>query len=46
MENYTLTTHDGATELQVDMDLAEEYKDMFLKMFPNALSKVKQLAEK
>ena len=45
MENYTLTEVDGKTELNVDMDIAEEYKDYFLTTWPKALQKVKQLAE-
>ncbi|SEW52678.1 SRPBCC family protein [Chitinophaga arvensicola] len=44
-ENYTLSTVDGKTELRVDMDLEAEYKDFFLKTFPVALEKVKQLSE-
>lgn len=46
MENYTLRTTDGKTELVVDMDLTEEYKDYFMKTWPLALEKVKQLAER
>ena len=45
MENYTLTEVNGKTELNVDMDIAEEYKDYFLTTWPKALEKVKQLAE-
>ena len=45
LENYTLKTVDGKTELIVDMDIAEEYKDYFLSAWPKALEKVKQLAE-
>ena len=45
MENYTLTEVDGKTELNVDMDIAEEYKDYFLTTWPKALEKIKQLAE-
>lgn len=44
-ENYTLSTVDGKTELRVDMDLEEEFKDYFLKTFPLALNKVKELSE-
>ncbi len=44
-ENYTLKEMNGNTELQVDMDMNEEYKDMFMKMFPKALEQVKQLSE-
>ena len=45
MENYTLKAEDGMTELIVDLDIAEAHKDYFNKIFPQALSKVKQLAE-
>lgn len=45
MENYTLKEADGLTELLVEMDMNEEYKDMFIGMFPKALEQVKALAE-
>ena len=45
MENYTLTEVGGKTELNVDMDIAEEYKDYFLTTWPKALEKIKELAE-
>ena len=45
-ENYTLKESSGVTELAIDMDIAEEYKDMFMGMWPKALDKVKELAEK
>jgi hypothetical protein len=46
MENYTLTDENGKTRLAVDMDITDEYKDYFLKTWPVALEKVKELAEK
>lgn len=46
MENYTLKTVNGKTELSIDSDITEEYKDMFSKMWPKALENVKRLAEK
>ena len=46
LENYTLKTVNGRTELIVDMDITDEYKDYFLTTFPKALEKVKELAEK
>ena len=46
MENYTLKEVDGKTELTVDMDINDEYKDYFLKTWPLALEKVKELAER
>ncbi len=44
-ENYTLNEVDGKTELSVDMDMNEDYKDMFMQMFPKALEQVKILSE-
>lgn len=46
LENYTLKSVGGKTELIVDMDVADEFKDYFTETFPKALDKVKQLAEK
>lgn len=46
LENYTLKNADGKTELVVDMDITEQYKDYFIKTWPRALDKVKELAEK
>ena len=46
LENYVLKTVNGKTELVVDMDIAEEYKDYFMNTWPKALDKVKELAEK
>lgn len=45
-ENYTLTEEGGKTELMVDMESTDEFKDYFIKTFPVALEKVKELAEK
>lgn len=45
-ENYTLKTVDGKTELLVDMDITVEMKDYFDKTWPQALDKLKELAEK
>src|SRR4051812_2131578 len=44
-ENYTLKDVDGKTELIVDMDINDQYKDYFTQTFPKALAKVKELAE-
>ena len=44
-EDYTLKKINGKTELNVDMDVNEEYKDMFSTMWPKALQNVKELAE-
>lgn len=46
LENYTLNSTNGKTELTVEMDIAEEYKDYFMNTFPKALEKVRELAEK
>jgi uncharacterized protein YndB with AHSA1/START domain len=45
-ENYTFNEKDGGTELAVDIDVKDEYKDMFNGMWPKALEKLKELAEK
>lgn len=45
LENYSLRTDNGKTELTVDLDMAEQYKDYFLNTFPKALERVKELAE-
>lgn len=44
-ENYSISETDGKTELVVDMDITEEFKDMFTKIWPRALENVKKLAE-
>jgi len=46
MENYTLTEENGKTNLIVDMDSTDDFKDYFLKTWPTALDKIKDLAEK
>lgn len=45
-ENYTFKEADGATELQVDMDSEDGYADMFSRLWPKALKKLKEIAEK
>lgn len=45
-ENYTFEDHNGKTKLLVDMDSNDEYKDMFNEIWPKALKKLKELAEK
>lgn len=44
-ENYTFKEKDGATEVLVDMDAEEEYAEMFNKMWPEGLQRLKKLAE-
>jgi hypothetical protein len=46
METYTLKGNNNQTELIVDMDITEEYKESFQKVFPKALGIVKELAER
>lgn len=44
-ENYNLKETDGVTELKVDVDIVEEFKDYFMKTFPKALEQIKVLSE-
>lgn len=44
-ENYTFKEANGATEVLVDTDTVAEYKEMFLNTWPQALQKLKELAE-
>ncbi|HEY6626435.1 MAG TPA: SRPBCC domain-containing protein [Ignavibacteriaceae bacterium] len=46
LENYTFKEKNGQTEVLVDMDINEEYAEMFNGMWPKALQKLKELAEK
>ncbi|MEJ5962050.1 SRPBCC family protein [Pedobacter immunditicola] len=46
LENYTLNTVDGKTELRVDIDINDDYKEYMLKTWPLALDKVKEMAER
>jgi uncharacterized protein YndB with AHSA1/START domain len=46
LENYTFKDKSGTTEILVEMDSNEEYTEMFEGMWPNALQKLKELAEK
>ena len=45
-ENYTLKSVGEKTELTVDMDINDEWKDYFMTTWPKALDKLKDLAEK
>ena len=45
-ENYTLVGQNGNTELKVEMDITDEYRDYFEKTWPIAMEKIKELAEK
>lgn len=44
-ENYTFTEKDGGTELSIDQDIEDEYKDSFMDMWAKALSKLKEICE-
>lgn len=45
-ENYTFQEKDGKTEVRVDIDVADEHAEMFKKMWPEALQKLKVIAER
>lgn len=45
LETYRLKDLNESTELIVEMDLEDEYRDYFLKAWPKALRKLKDLAE-
>lgn len=44
-ENYTFKEENGVTEVLVDIDIMEEYVDMFNEMWPKSLARLKELAE-
>lgn len=46
LENYTFREKNGTTEVLVEMDIVEEYEEMFRDLWPKALKKLKRLAEK
>ena len=48
LENYTFKERNGATELLIDLtgNIADEFVKMFEEMWPNALKKLKEIAEK
>jgi uncharacterized protein YndB with AHSA1/START domain len=47
MENYTLIETANGTDLKIEMegDISKDFKEYFLKVWPEALEKVKKLAE-
>jgi len=45
-ENYTFTEKGDATEVAVEVDMLDEYEAMFKDMWPKALAKLKEIAEK
>jgi uncharacterized protein YndB with AHSA1/START domain len=44
-EDYQLTERQGATTVNVDLEAPEEYTDMFNDKFPQALRRLKEIAE-
>ncbi len=45
METYTLKEANGKTELLVEMDTHEDFKDYFINTWPKALDKLKEAAD-
>lgn len=45
-EIYNLAESNGTTWLRVNLSIAENYRDYFSKVFPKALEKVKEIAER
>jgi uncharacterized protein YndB with AHSA1/START domain len=45
LENYTFKESDSKTELLIESDILEEYKEMFESIWPKALNTLKELAE-
>lgn len=45
LENYTLIMENQQTILTIDMDITEDWRDYFEKTWPEALKKVKAIAE-
>jgi hypothetical protein len=44
-ENYSFVEADGVTTVTVDIDVDEEYAEMFREEWPRALAKLRELAE-
>lgn len=45
-ENYSFRENNNITTVTVDMDTTDEYLDYFNSTYPNALNKLKEIAEK
>jgi hypothetical protein len=46
MEEYFLEEHDGSTVFSVSMDTNDDFKDYFAGIWPKALEKLKEVAER
>ncbi len=46
LENYTFNEKNNATELLIELDSIEEYEEMFKGIWPKALQKLKEIAER
>ena len=46
LENYTLKTEGGKTELVVDLDVNDDWVEYMQNTWPKALQRLKELAEK
>lgn len=45
-ENYSFSNKEGGTEVLVELDISDEWKDMFNDIWPRALAKLKEVAER
>ena len=45
-ENYTFAENNGITKLTIDVDSIDEWGDMFEGMWPSALERLKEIAER
>ncbi len=46
LENYTFKEIEGKTKILVDVDINEEFKELFQDIWPKALQKLKEISEK
>jgi uncharacterized protein YndB with AHSA1/START domain len=44
-ENYRFIEENGVTEVQVELDMLDEYVEMFEEMWPKSLERLKEIAE-
>lgn len=45
MESYFLKELNGVTELEIELDMTEEFEQYFLDTFPKAMDLIKQISE-